>query len=432
MKRLNERFLETKARVGQALMPAFNSLLGVAEDLAPTFEDMALEVADLVSELAPLIEALGKVVGFMGTVREKGDEWQDSNNGLVASIGRFVDDISFLDVLTANYAEHMEDAAVATAELDGETKTAGEKTRELSAGLHDSWENAVFMADATENDLNPALFRLADVAYRAERGLIEAKLAAQEAGRAFREDLAADYAAAAISIDKTSKAMMVSLDAIEARLLENLTDQAAFYDNLTTLAEEGYGDLVLFLKGQGADQVAGATADLVEDMERAASLEEMIDQGELDARSWADRLADALDDERARLVDVAKSIGIDLGEGFKAGLSAVDLSNLLGIALGAPGLGPVQTGQTTPTGTGAAGYGSGTRAFGGPVSAGQMYLVGERGPEMFVSGTSGSIIPNNALSRTVNISVASPMNDFRSDLQYASVVASLVNYVEGM
>jgi phage-related minor tail protein len=39
-----------------------------------------------------------------------------------------------------------------------------------------------------------------------------------------------------------------------------------------------------------------------------------------------------------------------------------------------------------------------TRASGGPVSAGTPYLVGERGPELFVPGTSGGIMPNNRLA----------------------------------
>jgi hypothetical protein len=39
----------------------------------------------------------------------------------------------------------------------------------------------------------------------------------------------------------------------------------------------------------------------------------------------------------------------------------------------------------------------GTRATGGPVSAGKTYLVGERGPEMFTPSSSGSIIPNHML-----------------------------------
>ena len=37
------------------------------------------------------------------------------------------------------------------------------------------------------------------------------------------------------------------------------------------------------------------------------------------------------------------------------------------------------------------------RAQGGPVSAGTPYMVGERGPELFMPSRGGSIIPNNAL-----------------------------------
>ena len=37
------------------------------------------------------------------------------------------------------------------------------------------------------------------------------------------------------------------------------------------------------------------------------------------------------------------------------------------------------------------------RAMGGPVSGGSPYMVGERGPELFVPGRSGTIVPNNAL-----------------------------------
>jgi hypothetical protein len=37
------------------------------------------------------------------------------------------------------------------------------------------------------------------------------------------------------------------------------------------------------------------------------------------------------------------------------------------------------------------------RASGGPVSAGRPYIVGERGPELFVPGSSGGIVPNGAM-----------------------------------
>lgn len=39
----------------------------------------------------------------------------------------------------------------------------------------------------------------------------------------------------------------------------------------------------------------------------------------------------------------------------------------------------------------------GGRAMGGPVNAGTSYVVGERGPELFMPNTSGTIVPNNRL-----------------------------------
>ena len=45
------------------------------------------------------------------------------------------------------------------------------------------------------------------------------------------------------------------------------------------------------------------------------------------------------------------------------------------------------------------------RAAGGPVTGGQQYMVGERGPELFVPNQSGSIVPNNALGGQINVTV---------------------------
>lgn len=62
----------------------------------------------------------------------------------------------------------------------------------------------------------------------------------------------------------------------------------------------------------------------------------------------------------------------------------------------------------------AGGATGGLRANGGPVSANRPYIVGEKGPELFMSGSSGSIVPNNALggnsgggvtiNQTINVS----------------------------
>ncbi|MFN9790214.1 MAG: hypothetical protein ACK53X_03875, partial [Holosporales bacterium] len=57
------------------------------------------------------------------------------------------------------------------------------------------------------------------------------------------------------------------------------------------------------------------------------------------------------------------------------------------------------------------------RAKGGAVAAGQAYLVGEEGPELFVPGASGGIVPNGALGAraanggktpVVNVTITTP------------------------
>lgn len=48
----------------------------------------------------------------------------------------------------------------------------------------------------------------------------------------------------------------------------------------------------------------------------------------------------------------------------------------------------------------------GGRANGGPVRSGTSYIVGERGPELFVPNTSGTIVPNGGMGgTTVNLTV---------------------------
>lgn len=50
----------------------------------------------------------------------------------------------------------------------------------------------------------------------------------------------------------------------------------------------------------------------------------------------------------------------------------------------------------------------GARANGGLVSAGEAYLVGERGPELFVPGASGTIVPNSAQRASIVFNVQTP------------------------
>ena len=63
--------------------------------------------------------------------------------------------------------------------------------------------------------------------------------------------------------------------------------------------------------------------------------------------------------------------------------------------------------------------GTTSRQFGGPVSAGSAYTVGEVGPELFVPDVSGTIIPNNRIADNKTTSAAAPPRpiDIKLDLK---------------
>jgi hypothetical protein len=67
------------------------------------------------------------------------------------------------------------------------------------------------------------------------------------------------------------------------------------------------------------------------------------------------------------------------------------------------------------------------RASGGPVTGGSPYIVGERGPELFVPGTSGGIVPNHALGGSTNVSIV-----VNADGGGASATASGTNKEEAL
>lgn len=104
----------------------------------------------------------------------------------------------------------------------------------------------------------------------------------------------------------------------------------------------------------------------------------------------------SLEDGLVSLIDGTKSVK----DAFKDMARSV-LSSLIRMQ--------IQQSITTPLAQ-AMGLSVGTRATGGPVSAGKPYIVGERGPELIVPSSSGTVIPNHELgggsspvSVTVNV-----------------------------
>jgi hypothetical protein len=64
-------------------------------------------------------------------------------------------------------------------------------------------------------------------------------------------------------------------------------------------------------------------------------------------------------------------------------------------------------------------------ASGGPVFAGNAYLVGEQGPEVVLMGANGTVIPNNELGgNTINITVNGGTDGRRIGAQVATAVTN--------
>ena len=69
----------------------------------------------------------------------------------------------------------------------------------------------------------------------------------------------------------------------------------------------------------------------------------------------------------------------------------------------------------------------GFRADGGSVSSGRSYLVGERGPELFVPGAQGNIVPNNAMgSANVTVNVDASGSSVEGDGQNAKQLGKAI------
>ncbi|ADH91616.1 phage tape measure protein [Ancylobacter novellus DSM 506] len=165
-----------------------------------------------------------------------------------------------------------------------------------------------------------------------------------------------------------------------------------------------------------AMEKARAEADLLNAAERAKieitpEVRQNIDAlatAYAEATVEAERLREQQEYLVGQLADL-NDLGKDVLGGFisdmQNGVSAAEaLSNALA-KVGDKLLGMALDGLFNPVGSGPGGLlgsllGSfgGSKAVGGPVNAGQIYRVGERGPEMFVPDVAGRIVPNHAMA----------------------------------
>jgi hypothetical protein len=168
----------------------------------------------------------------------------------------------------------------------------------------------------------------------------------------------------------------------QARDLQ-LIDDALFEGTISLEEFEAAYSRIFGLNSEGARGLKEVTNGVEElALTFASSLGDAISSGRLDIESFFDALLKDLLKLTTQLLIVkplAEALRSALGDGGS-------LSGILGSIGGAFGFG-------------------GARAMGGPVAAGMGYLVGERGPELFVPRSSGQIVPNGGGAMNINVNL---------------------------
>lgn len=219
---------------------------------------------------------------------------------------------------------------------------------------------------------------------------------------------------------------IIKLRREEAELQEDLrrqtqeaNEEIRAQSDLRRFAQEqiikNYEDQVALAKKQQEIEMEGKWLLL-----DAAAQAEIAAQKELDAMDLTKKAADDQLDVLEDIRDGFKSIGSTIVEAFMSGKSAAQafksaLSSLLQ-KLASRSLDKFLDAIFSPSMKGAPSLfenfmsnvpvlGSifGKRAGGGPVNSGAPYLVGERGPELFVPSMAGQVVPSYAMSGTSTI-----------------------------
>lgn len=144
--------------------------------------------------------------------------------------------------------------------------------------------------------------------------------------------------------------------------------------------EQSYNDEILSMKFDAANQAAGLMRQMAGDSKAFAIAALIAQKGLAIAQIMIN-------------TEVAASSALlppPVGLGPIAGM---------GLAASIRSMGYVSMGLAAASGAVEAAQIDGARASGGPVGAGQTYLVGEKGPELFTAGASGQITSNDKLQR---------------------------------
>lgn len=324
-----------------------------------------------------------KAAGGLGDIGEKAKKTAEEIgnvtkkvNELAANVGEKLADIvktytqRSAELLSAHkdrLAEINGDIAKETAEFDKQTLEGKKGYQEEVIGLFIDQQNklkelqdeqAAIQKEMKDPNLDPE-----------DRKKNEEKLSKVEADLKTQATLMKQYQNEFSNIEQLAadERSKTELDKAKARFLNETTERQAEHDaKIKDLQQKTIQELVEYQKAK--DEIVADTVDKYEKLAAETS------------KGWQK----IIDDTKLKVAEM-KALEQQV-QAIKASIEAARAS------IGAAGGG---------------GGAVGARADGGPVTVGEPYIVGERGPEMFIPARSGTIVPNEALggSRPISVSV---------------------------
>jgi hypothetical protein len=323
-------------------------------------------------------------------------------------------------------AQSIEDAAKEARTFQKEIGAADAALRALPEVVRVRMELDANFATALEKlrDLAPELRSAAEVARASAREALNEALGSA-GGDIERQAALREYQTTIAAINEEERIREERSNRGGANKAER--ERQAVRDLIADLQFEAelIGKTALEQEKMNAVRRAGAAATA----EQRAEIEALV------AANFAEREAiDRAEEAMRRFHDTAKSALSSFISDLRNGKSATEaLGNalnsvadrLLDLALNAA-LGAIFPGGNLVGGLFGGLFG-GFRAAGGPVMPGRAYVVGERGPEMFVPRTPGTVLPNGAMGGRIEVvvSLQDEMLNVRIDNRAAGVAASV-------
>lgn len=401
-------------------------MLTLGKALAPVIAQLAPIIGDAVTAIGPFVKIIGTdLANALAAAKPllQGVGWAFDQAGKSAALwGHLLGDQKSSDQLIINYPKVKDaidntSAAFATQAFlaihaDDVLSGLGDTASGLSVESQHLADSSIRADDAiaAQNVTVAAAKRATDEATTAAKNYHDA----MDAERQATQDLIDTERAAIDSKYAARKATKDATDAINAE--QTATDAVTTAQTNLTTAVHKHGP-----ESKAAQEATTALADaqgtLVDRTD--AAFDAVINKSEADVKAKGAALDSkaGIDGQIQSLQAEADTLGPN--DPLRARIAEYinDLNNIPTNVNTDWNLHLSSTGSAT-----GAGARSGARASGGPVGAGQTYLVGEQGPEEVTFGANGYVTPTNqlgggAMHVTINMPVGSDGNDVVSAIK---------------